>query len=183
MVPHQVQSLLPPHSLLASFSSLLNQVVYYTFAMVGMELFKGKVQYFGEGSEEPTRFFCGNLLLKGTSFAQLNYCKNNFNDVVSSFILLVELTVVNQWHDILHLLQVLLRVLPTSRGQPGLLLLEEDLLGLSWRLVDDSALGAGLAPGLFVLIWFHCSVAASPLSLTCPPGSSSSSSTLSLSSS
>ncbi|CAF93338.1 unnamed protein product [Tetraodon nigroviridis] len=72
--------------------------------MVGMELFKGKVQYFGEGSEEPTRFFCGNLLLNGSSFAQLNYCKNNFNDVLSSFILLVELTVVNQWHHILQLL-------------------------------------------------------------------------------
>ncbi|CAM9131385.1 unnamed protein product [Lampetra planeri] len=45
------------------------------------------------------------ILLKGTAFATafaaLNYCKNNFNDVVSSFVLLVELTVVNQWHDIL----------------------------------------------------------------------------------
>lgn len=91
------------------------QVVYYTFAMVGMELFKGKVQFFGEGSEEPTRSFCGNLLLNGTSFAQLNYCKNNFNDVVSSFILLVELTVVNQWHDILHLLRL-------PRAPAGLLL-------------------------------------------------------------
>lgn len=80
------------------------QVVYYIFAMVGMELFKGKIKYFGEGSDDPTKLFCGNVLLNGTSFAQLNYCKNNFNDVLSSFILLVELTVVNQWHDILHLL-------------------------------------------------------------------------------
>lgn len=80
------------------------QVVYYIFAMVGMELFKGKIKYFGEGSDDPTQLFCGNILLNGTSFAQLNYCKNNFNDVLSSFILLVELTVVNQWHDILHLL-------------------------------------------------------------------------------
>lgn len=89
---------------LHSSSSLL-QVVYYTFAMVGMELFGGKIQFFGGGSEEPTRFFCGNLLLNGTSFAQLNYCKNNFNDVLSSFVLLVELTVVNQWHHILLLLR------------------------------------------------------------------------------
>ncbi|TWW59204.1 Two pore calcium channel protein 1 [Takifugu flavidus] len=79
-------------------------VVYYIFAMVGMELFKGKIKYFGEGSDDPTKLFCGNVLLNGTSFAQLNYCKNNFNDILSSFILLVELTVVNQWHDILHLL-------------------------------------------------------------------------------
>lgn len=79
------------------------QVVYYIFAMVGMELFKGKIKYFGEGSDDPTKLFCGNVLLNGTSFAQLNYCKNNFNDVLSSFILLVELTVVNQWHNILYL--------------------------------------------------------------------------------
>ncbi|MCJ8747628.1 hypothetical protein PDJAM_G00155810 [Pangasius djambal] len=76
-------------------------VVYYIFAMVGMELFKGKVQYFGGDSVDPERQFCGNVLLNGSDFARNNYCKNNFNDVVSSFILLLELTVVNQWHDIL----------------------------------------------------------------------------------
>lgn len=93
-------------------------MVYYIFAMVGMELFKGKIQYFAEASEEPTRTFCGNLLLNGTSFAQLNYCKNNFNDVVSSFILLLELTVVNQWHDILHPLLQQGAPCPTQRS-PG----------------------------------------------------------------
>lgn len=123
-------SLLPLLLLLLLLSPLLLlQVVYYTFAMVGMELFKGKIQYFAGGSEEPTRFFCGNLLLNGTSFAQLNYCKNNFNDVVSSFILLLELTMVNQWHDILQL--------PASAGQQGAvraLLLEEELLELEIRV-------------------------------------------------
>ncbi|KAG7220184.1 hypothetical protein INR49_018411 [Caranx melampygus] len=69
-------------------------VVYYVFAMVGMELFKGKVNFY-EDPSDPARAYCGNPLLKGTDFAQLNYCKNNFNNVVSSFILLVELTVVN----------------------------------------------------------------------------------------
>ncbi|XP_056264603.1 two pore segment channel 3 [Pseudoliparis swirei] len=73
-------------------------VVYYIFAMVGMELFKGKIQFFEDVSVDPARAYCGNPLLKGTAFAQLNYCKNNFNNVVSSFILLLELTVVNQWH-------------------------------------------------------------------------------------
>ncbi|KAM7008906.1 two pore segment channel 3 [Tautogolabrus adspersus] len=75
-------------------------VMYYIFAMVGMELFKGKVKYY-EDTSDPASEYCGNPLLKGTPFAHLNYCKNNFNSVVSSFILLVELTVVNQWHDIL----------------------------------------------------------------------------------
>ncbi|XP_056324665.1 two pore segment channel 3 [Danio aesculapii] len=73
-------------------------VVYYIFAMVGMELFKGKIQFFELNSTSPDREYCGNPLLKSTSFAKLNYCKNNFNDVISSFILLLELTVVNQWH-------------------------------------------------------------------------------------
>ncbi|KAM9495023.1 two pore segment channel 3 [Clarias gariepinus] len=73
-------------------------VVYYIFAMVGMELFKGEVQYFGVDSGDPAHQFCGNVLLNGSAFARNNYCKNNFNDVVSSFVLLLELTVVNQWH-------------------------------------------------------------------------------------
>ncbi|XP_060951799.1 two pore segment channel 3 [Limanda limanda] len=72
-------------------------VVYYVFAMMGMELFKDKVK-FSEDPNDPEKFYCGNTRLRGTAFAHLNYCKNNFNNVVSSFILLVELTVVNQWH-------------------------------------------------------------------------------------
>ncbi|XP_018606521.2 two pore segment channel 3 isoform X1 [Scleropages formosus] len=72
-------------------------VVYYIFAMVGMELFKGKITYF-ENSASPGSEYCGNPLLKGSAFAKNNYCKNNFNNVWSSFVLLVELTVVNQWH-------------------------------------------------------------------------------------
>lgn len=73
-------------------------VVYYVFAMVGMELFKGRVRFFESGSEDPDAATCGNPLLKGTAFALHNYCKNNFNNVVASFVLLLELTVVNQWH-------------------------------------------------------------------------------------
>uniref|UniRef100_A0A667XEK3 Two pore segment channel 3 n=1 Tax=Myripristis murdjan TaxID=586833 RepID=A0A667XEK3_9TELE len=69
-------------------------VIYYIFAMVGMELFKGKVRYVE--SSDPQQTDCGNPLLKDSAFANRNYCKNNFNDVVSSFILLMELTVVNQ---------------------------------------------------------------------------------------
>uniref|UniRef100_A0A665U7R0 Two pore calcium channel protein 1-like n=1 Tax=Echeneis naucrates TaxID=173247 RepID=A0A665U7R0_ECHNA len=79
---------------------VLLQVVYYVFAMVGMELFKGKVKFYEEDSTDPAKAYCGNPLLRGTAFAQLNYCKNNFNNVVSSFILLVELTVVNQWEKL-----------------------------------------------------------------------------------
>lgn len=73
-------------------------VIYYIFAMVGMELFKGKVRFFDPDSSDPQKTYCGNVLLKDSTFARHNYCKNNFNNVVSSFVLLVELTVVNQWH-------------------------------------------------------------------------------------
>lgn len=76
-------------------------MIYYIFAMVGMELFKGKVRFFDPDSSDPQKTYCGNVLLKDSTFARHNYCKNNFNNVVSSFVLLVELTVVNQWHDIL----------------------------------------------------------------------------------
>lgn len=69
--------------------------------MVGMELFKDKVRFYSPNSTDEHKEYCGNPLLKNTAFAKNNYCKNNFNNVVSSFILLLELTVVNQWHDIL----------------------------------------------------------------------------------
>nr|XP_061843717.1 two pore segment channel 3 [Nerophis lumbriciformis] len=72
-------------------------VVYYVFAMVGMELFKGKVRFYGD-SGDAAEAYCGNVLLRGSAFARLDYCKNNFNHVLASFVLLLELTVVNQWH-------------------------------------------------------------------------------------
>ncbi|XP_066552936.1 two pore segment channel 3 isoform X2 [Amia ocellicauda] len=73
-------------------------VVYYIFAVIGMESFKGKITFYGFNSSDPASAYCGNPLLKDSAFARHNYCKNNFNDIVSSFILLLELTVVNQWN-------------------------------------------------------------------------------------
>ncbi|XP_026866275.2 two pore segment channel 3 isoform X1 [Electrophorus electricus] len=92
-----INTLIKIGPLMLTFGQLI-LVVYYIFAMVGMELFKGKVQFFSADSPDPAREYCGNALLKDTLFARNNYCKNNFNDVVSSFVLLLELTVVNQWH-------------------------------------------------------------------------------------
>lgn len=81
-----------------AFSS---QVVYCVFAIVGMELFHGKIQFFPANSNAPHALECGNPALKDSLFARAKYCKNNFNNFASSFIVLMELTVVNQWHDIL----------------------------------------------------------------------------------
>ncbi|XP_031806844.1 two pore calcium channel protein 1A-like isoform X1 [Sarcophilus harrisii] len=75
-------------------------VVYYMFAIIGMELFKDKVQFFSESSTDTHALDCGNPALKDSTFARSRYCKNNFNDLASSFIVLMELTVVNQWHVI-----------------------------------------------------------------------------------
>ncbi|NXA40777.1 TPC2 protein, partial [Eudromia elegans] len=78
------------------------QVVYYVFAIIGMELFQGKIQFFPANSNAPHALECGNPALKDSLFARGKYCKNNFNNFASSFIVLLELTVVNQWHDILY---------------------------------------------------------------------------------
>uniref|UniRef100_A0A8C4YF96 Ion transport domain-containing protein n=1 Tax=Gopherus evgoodei TaxID=1825980 RepID=A0A8C4YF96_9SAUR len=76
-------------------------VVYYMFAIIGMELFQGKIQFFPRNSTAHHALECGNPALKDSLFARAKYCKNNFNDITSSFVVLMELTVVNQWHDIL----------------------------------------------------------------------------------
>ncbi|XP_053316776.1 two pore channel protein 1-like [Spea bombifrons] len=73
-------------------------VIYYVFAIIGMEIFSGKIQFFPENSTDPLAQDCGAAALRGSAFAKGRYCRNNFNDIASTFIVLVELTVVNQWH-------------------------------------------------------------------------------------
>ncbi|NXF24182.1 TPC1 protein, partial [Rhodinocichla rosea] len=70
-----------------------SQVVYCVFAIIGMELFHGKIQYFPANSNAPHALECGNAALKDSLFARGKYCKNNFNNFASSFIVLMELTV------------------------------------------------------------------------------------------
>ncbi|XP_058021069.1 two pore calcium channel protein 1-like isoform X2 [Ahaetulla prasina] len=73
-------------------------VVYYVFSIIGMEIFHGKIQFFAGNTTSPQALYCGNPVLSGTTFARAKYCRNNFNDIVSSFVVLMELTIVNQWH-------------------------------------------------------------------------------------
>ena len=79
------------------------QVLYYMFAIVGMEIFHGLIKFHGYNETKTSDMFCGNIALKGSAFYRNHYCNNNFNDILRSFVLLFELTVVNQWHDILFL--------------------------------------------------------------------------------
>ncbi|KAM4770911.1 uncharacterized protein WCC33_002687 [Rhinophrynus dorsalis] len=73
-------------------------VIYYVFAIIGMEIFSGKIRFFPENSTDPFAQECGAPALKDSAFAKSKYCRNNFNDLGSAFVVLVELTVVNQWH-------------------------------------------------------------------------------------
>lgn len=76
------------------------QVFYYIFAIIGMEIFQNLIHYYDYYKEDSPPF-CGNSALNGTQFYKFHYCNNNFNDLLRSLVVLVELTVVNQWHDIL----------------------------------------------------------------------------------
>lgn len=67
-----------------------------------MELFHSKIDYFGyENITNPAHLYCGNALLNGSLFYQSQYCSNNFNNILNTLVVLFELMVVNQWHDIL----------------------------------------------------------------------------------
>lgn len=75
-------------------------VFYYFFAIIGMEIFQGKISFHGydEDGQSVADKFCGNSRLKESEFYRDHYCRNNFNDLVSSMVTLFELMVVNQWH-------------------------------------------------------------------------------------
>ena len=87
-------------------------VFIYIFAMVGMEAFKGRINFYGPDTYHPGKLeyskqYCGipgeseNPSLQNfrdSAFYKFQYCANNFNDFGSAIILLFELLVVNQWH-------------------------------------------------------------------------------------
>lgn len=71
-----------------------------------MEAFSGHMRDDPSNSTGNSDVFienCGNEKLKGSEYVRLKYCGKNFNDVLKSFNLLFDLTVVNQWHGILSL--------------------------------------------------------------------------------
>ena len=73
------------------------------YAIIGMEIFGGLVQYYPPNANSSTDAFkailCGgHQELNRTEFSELEYCKNNFNYVTRSFVVLFDLMVVNQWH-------------------------------------------------------------------------------------
>lgn len=85
---------------LTPFAGIL-VVMYYTFAIVGMELFQDKIKFntfgpFGPfANVTPDAHECG-------SYQQLGYWPNNFNDFASTIVVLWDLMVVNNWHVFLQ---------------------------------------------------------------------------------
>ncbi|XP_078484181.1 two pore calcium channel protein 1-like [Ciona intestinalis] len=73
-------------------------MLYYAFAIVGMECFGGKIKFTPNTTASENN--CNNTKLEGSEFLRMGYCNNNFNDILHSLVTLVELTVVNQWHII-----------------------------------------------------------------------------------
>jgi two pore calcium channel protein 3 len=75
-------------------------VFYYFFAIIGMELFGGKIKYYGynENSQSSVEKYCGDYRLQNSEFYRDRYCSNNFNDLFTSLVTLFQLMVVNQWH-------------------------------------------------------------------------------------
>ncbi|CAB4055436.1 TPCN3 [Lepeophtheirus salmonis] len=83
---------------LSTYGGIL-MIFFYFYALIGMEIFGDRVHSVGyNSSAEDFDPNCGNPLLDSSDFYRNHYCANNFNNVVSSFVLLFELMVVNQWH-------------------------------------------------------------------------------------
>merc|ERR1719193_515986 len=77
-------------------------VFFYFFAVIGIESFYGMITFYGydEAQLDVDKLYCGNENLQDSEFYRLQYCKNNFNDILHAFVTLFELLVVNQWHVI-----------------------------------------------------------------------------------
>ncbi|XP_022111800.1 two pore calcium channel protein 2-like isoform X2 [Acanthaster planci] len=67
-------------------------VIYYIFAMLGMELFSGVIKVpQPNDSFNSTEVECG-------SYSQLEYWANNFDDFAAALVVLFDIMVVNNWH-------------------------------------------------------------------------------------
>ncbi|XP_035828200.1 two pore calcium channel protein 2 [Aplysia californica] len=75
-----------------SFAGVLI-VIFYAFAIFGMELFHDVIKY--DPSFENKTFECG-------TYEQLNYWANNFDDFFAAIVVLWDVMVVNNWHVFLQ---------------------------------------------------------------------------------
>uniref|UniRef100_T1K5Y8 Ion transport domain-containing protein n=1 Tax=Tetranychus urticae TaxID=32264 RepID=T1K5Y8_TETUR len=79
---------------IVNFGIILFAAIYF-FAIIGMFLFSGLIEAIPEGCPLGSIDCCpANLEAKG-----VRYCSINFNTIQSSFLLLFDLLVVNDWHQ------------------------------------------------------------------------------------
>uniref|UniRef100_X2AIS5 Ion transport domain-containing protein n=1 Tax=Capitella teleta TaxID=283909 RepID=X2AIS5_CAPTE len=76
-----------------SANTRLVMVIYYIYAIIGMEIFQGTIKFYGYENLTQAEMFCGNPKLRGTEFYIKRYCNNNFNDIFHAMVLLFELMV------------------------------------------------------------------------------------------
>lgn len=79
-------------------------IIFYMFAVIGIEIFHGKITYYGNNESvfenETSKMYCGAPVLKDTSYYMSGYCLLNFNDIVNAFLVLATVTFQNNWHII-----------------------------------------------------------------------------------
>ncbi|XP_066953785.1 two pore calcium channel protein 1-like isoform X3 [Macrobrachium rosenbergii] len=98
IIVHSINKIIPS---LLTYGGVV-MVFYYIFAIIGVESFQGLVRFSGYDNKEGTELFCGNKKLNNTEFWHVQYCNNNFNNIIRALIVMFELTVVNQWHVIAY---------------------------------------------------------------------------------
>lgn len=71
-----------------------------------MEIFQGKIRNYGNdvssNTSDISKLFCGAPQLNGSVFYESKYCSLNFNDVLSSTLVLATVLFENNWHSILY---------------------------------------------------------------------------------
>ncbi|XP_063403420.1 two pore channel protein 2-like isoform X1 [Mytilus trossulus] len=72
-------------------------VIYYSFAIMGIEIFNGSIKY-----NPPNATVTRGLLYKCGSYQQLEYWANNFDDFAAAIVVLWDIMVVNNWSVFLN---------------------------------------------------------------------------------
>nr|XP_056707314.1 two pore channel protein 2 [Euleptes europaea] len=80
---------------LRAFAGIL-VVIFYIFALLGIELFKGAVVPVGNISA--VNMTSGNTTFQCGTFEQLEYWPNNFDDFAAAVVTLWDVMIVNNWH-------------------------------------------------------------------------------------
>ncbi|XP_045185027.2 uncharacterized protein LOC123543029 [Mercenaria mercenaria] len=75
-------------------------IIFYIFAIIGIEVFQGKINDHTHNVTNETleEMYCGALELKGSAFYESRYCSLNFNDFISSVLVLSTILFENNWH-------------------------------------------------------------------------------------